>query len=268
MTSPPLITRLFSLDGRAALVTGASSGIGRAIAVAYAEAGAVVALNGTREEGLAETARLIAEVGGRSVSLPAELSEVERCRRLVADAHAALGRLDILVNCAGMNRRKPIVEVTEEDWDTIQAVNLKSAFFLSQAAHPLMAAQGGGKIVNIGSMTSSLGIGTVAVYGTTKAALAQLTKSMAVEWARDNIQVNCLAPGWIVTPLTEKGLFGDPIKKRWIIQRIPAGRPGTPDDLTGTAVFLAAPASDYLTGQLISVEGGFLAGGTWQHDVE
>jgi NAD(P)-dependent dehydrogenase (short-subunit alcohol dehydrogenase family) len=126
-----------------------------------------------------------------------------------------------------------------------------------------MREQGGGKIVNIGSMTSYVGIGNVAVYGMTKSALAQLTKTLAVEWAKDNIQVNCLAPGFIKTPLTAERVFGNPQIASWILQRIPARRPGTPEDMVGLALLLSSPASDYLTGHLIAVDGGFLAGGSW-----
>ncbi|MCA1595782.1 MAG: SDR family oxidoreductase [Chloroflexi bacterium] len=225
MTTSSIVQRLFGLEGKAALVTGASGGIGRALALGLAEAGAAIGIH------------------GRS-------------------------RLDVLVNCAGMNRRKPIKDATVDDFNTIIAANLRSVYFLSQAAYPMMKKQGGGKIVNIGSLTSTMGLGGVSVYGMTKAAMAQLTRTMAVEWARDNIQVNCLAPGFIVTPLTEAGLFGDDHRRRWILDRIPAGRPGGPDDLVGTALFMASAASDYLTGQLISVDGGFLAGGSWLKEDE
>ena len=145
-------------------------------------------------------------------------------------------------------------------------VNLRSAFILCQEAHPVMKSQGGGKIVNVGSLTSLIGVGNVAVYGMTKAALAQLTKTLAVEWAKDNIQVNCLAPGFIKTPLTAKGQWADPHISQWILQRVPARRPGTPEDLIGTALLLCSPASDFVTGQVIAVDGGFLAGASWTKD--
>ncbi|HZP83968.1 MAG TPA: glucose 1-dehydrogenase [Chthonomonadaceae bacterium] len=264
--SPTLFHRLFSLEGRAALITGASGGIGRALAVALAEAGAIVGLHGTNRSRLEETQQHVEEAGGQAVALPAELSDVDACRRLIAEAHAQLGRLDILVNCAGMNRRQPIAEVQPETFDTIVAVNLRSAYFLSQAAHPIMRAQGGGKILNIGSMNSHVGLGHLSVYGITKSALMQLTKTMAVEWARDNIQVNCLAPGFIMTPLTAGPLWGDPHKKAWLLARIPARRPGTPEDLVGAALLLVSDASAYITGHTLNVDGGFLAGGTWDAD--
>jgi NAD(P)-dependent dehydrogenase (short-subunit alcohol dehydrogenase family) len=257
---------LFSLEGRTALVTGASGGIGRALALGLAEAGAAVALHGTRREALEAVHAEIEAGGGRSVVTSADLQSTAANRDLVATVHRELGRLDVLVNCAGMNRRRPIAEVTEDDFETIVAVNLRSPFFLSQAAYPLMRDQGGGKIINIGSITSSIGLGRVSVYGATKGALAQLTQTMAIEWAKDNIQVNCLAPGFIRTPLTDKSVWQDPHASRWLLDRIPARRAGTPDDMVGTTLFLASAASDYLTGQMITVDGGFLAGGSWFRD--
>jgi 2-deoxy-D-gluconate 3-dehydrogenase len=259
-----ILCQLFSLEGKGALVTGASGGIGGAIAEALASAGAMVALSGTDAARLEETRRRIEEDGGRAVVVPADLRSVAACRRLAQESHEALGgRLDILFNNAGTNRRKALVDFTEDDFAFLMDVNLRSAFVLSQAVYPLMRAQGGGKVINIGSMTSFLGIGTVGVYGMTKAALAQLTKTMAVEWAPDNIQVNCLAPGFIHTPLTAAGLFGDPKRRAWIEARTPMRRPGTPDDLLGAALLLAGPASDYITGHVLAVDGGFLAGGSW-----
>jgi gluconate 5-dehydrogenase len=262
------LSRLFSLRGKTALVTGASGGIGKALAVAFAEAGATVALHGTRVMQLEHVRNEIQDREGRATVIPADLSTVEACRSLVAETEASLGRLDVLVNCAGMNRRKPIREVTEDDFDTIMAVNLRSAYFLSQAAYPIMRAQGGGKIINVGSVNSLSGVGGVSVYGASKAGLSQLTKTQALEWAKDNIQVNCLAPGFIMTPLTEKGLWGDEHRHRWLLDRIPARRPGTPEDLVGTALLMASEASAYMTGQTVVVDGGYLAGGSWLRDDE
>lgn len=253
---------LFGLEGKVALVTGASGGIGSGIAKAYAAAGATVILNGTRREKLEA---LAAEIEGKTVIMPADLSTPDACRALIEEIDATLGRLDILVNNAGINRRKPAADFTEDDYRTILSVNLDGVFFLSQAAYPLIKKGGGGKIIQIGSMTSYIGLGNVAVYGMTKSAIAQLAKTLAVEWAKDNIQVNCLAPGFIVTPLTEAGMFSDQKKVNWLMQRIPAHRPGTPADLVGTALLMASPASDYLTGQVIAVDGGFLAGGSWDN---
>lgn len=257
---------LFSLTGRTVLVTGAGGGIGRALALGMAGAGARVGIHDVAPERLEETQRAVIAAEGQAVPLLAELGEVESCRRLIRDAHTALGRLDVLVNCAGMNRRAPIAAVTEEDYEAIMAVNLRSIFFLSQAAHPIMRQQGGGKIINIGSLSAFLALGTVSVYGMTKGAVAQLTRTMAVEWAKDNIQVNCVAPGFMLTPLTETSLWGDEKKRRWLLGRIPMRRPGRPDELVGTALLLASQASSYLTGQTITVDGGVLAGGSWEEE--
>jgi gluconate 5-dehydrogenase len=257
------IEQLFSLRGKAALVTGASGGIGRALAVGLAGAGAAVALSGRDLEDLEITRAEIEARGGRCVVLPADVREVETCRALVADAAGALGGFQILVNCAGINRRKPVEEVTTEDFDTVMAVNLRSVYFLCQAAFPVMRDAGGGKIIQIGSVTSFVGLAAVSVYGATKAAIAQLTKTLAVEWACHNIQVNCLVPGFIMTPLTEQGLWGNPRRSAWLLDRIPARRPGEPRDLVGAVLLLASPASDYMTGQTVTVDGGFLAGSPW-----
>ena len=258
--------RLFSLAGKTALVTGASGGIGRALAVALAEAGATVALHGRKTQELDETRRQVEAAGGKAFPFAADLKEVEPNRKLVDDVRRATGRLDVLVNCAGMNRRAPLAEATSDDFDTIMAVNLRSAFLLCQAAHPIMKSQGGGKIVNIGSLTSLWGVGGVGVYGMSKMGIASLTRTLAAEWARDNIQVNCLAPGFIMTPLTAQGLWGHPVRRKWILDRVPARRPGTPQDLIGTTLLMASPASDFMTGQVIAVDGGFLAGGWWEPD--
>jgi NAD(P)-dependent dehydrogenase (short-subunit alcohol dehydrogenase family) len=264
--APSILDRLFALHGKCALVTGGSGGIGRALAVALAEAGAAVAVHGRDEQDLAETRRQIEVAGGRAIVLRAELADVEACRKLVADTVKHLGRLDVLVNCAGANRRRPLAEATADDFDFLMAVNLRSAFLLCQEARSVMKARGGGKIINIGSLTTTWGVGGVGVYGMTKSALGHLTRTLAVEWSRDNIQVNCLAPGFIMTPLTEKGLWGDEGRRKWILDRVPARRPGQPEDLIGTTLLLASSASDFLTGQIITVDGGFLAGGWWEPD--
>ena len=257
---------MFTLEGKKALITGASGGIGSALAEAFAEAGAAVALNGTRREALETVHATITAAGGVATVLPASLDAVESCGKLVADTADALGGLDILIPCAGINRRKRVEEVTEDDYDAIMLVNLKSVFFLCQAAQPLMKAAGGGKILTIGSMTSYRGIGMLSVYGMTKAATAQLTQTMAVEWARDNIQVNCLAPGFIETPLTAEGIFGNPQRRQWVMDRVPAKRPGYPSDLTGAALFLCSDAANFVTGQSLAVDGGFLTGGSWEKE--
>ncbi|MBD3180819.1 glucose 1-dehydrogenase [Candidatus Poribacteria bacterium] len=261
----PILQKLFSLEGKSALVTGASSGIGQALAIGLTGAGAEAAINGRNQERLEETRSIIESNGGRAVALPADLRKVETCRKLVADANKVLGKIDILINCAGMNRRKPITEATEDDFDTIVAVNLRSIYFLSQAVYPIMCKQGGGKIVNIGSINIFYGLDTVSVYGLSKGGVGQLTKVMAVEWAKDNIQVNCVTPGFIRTPLTEH-LWRDDEKAPWFRKRIRARRPGTPEELVGVTIMLSSNASSYITGENITVDGGFLAGGSWFTD--
>lgn len=260
---PAFLARHFGLDGCVALVTGASGGIGRAIAGGVAAAGAAVAVTGRDARALGEVCRDLERAGRDAAMIVADLCDVSACDDVVARTVDAFGRLDVLINCAGANQRTPISAVGPEEYDAIMAVNLRAAFFVSQAAFRVMSANGGGKIIHIGSLTCSVGLAEVGVYGASKAALAQLTKTMAVEWAAHNIQVNCLAPGFIRTALTEEALWGDDEKRRWMLERIPARRPGLPDDLVGLALLLAAPASRYLTGQTITVDGGFLAGSPW-----
>jgi NAD(P)-dependent dehydrogenase (short-subunit alcohol dehydrogenase family) len=254
---------LFNLAGKTALVTGSSSGIGQAQAVVLAEAGAIVGVHGTQDEKIAETLRQIETAGGKGVALPGALGEVSACQDLIGRAAQEMGGLDILINCAGTSRRKPILEFTEAEYDHLMNLNLKSVFFLSQAAAPLMRERGGGKILNIGSLTTFRGLGMLSVYGATKAAIGLLTQTMAVEWAEYNIQVNCLAPGFIETPLTAQGLFADPHRRQWIMDRVPAKRPGYPADLVGATLFFCSAASDFTTGQTLAVDGGFLTGGSW-----
>jgi NAD(P)-dependent dehydrogenase (short-subunit alcohol dehydrogenase family) len=253
---------LFSLAGRVALVTGASGDIGAALAEGLAAAGASVALSGRDAAQLeALRARIVAD-GGAATVFPADLAEHHAAAALAESVASELGRLDVLVNCAGMNRRQPATDVTAANYDLIMDVNLRAAFFLCQAAQPHMARAGGGKIINIGSLTVATGLADVSVYGMSKSALAQLTKTLAVEWAPHNIQVNCLSPGFIATELTEP-LFANERRRGWILDRLPNKRPGRPADLIGMAVFLATPASDYMTGQTVFVDGGFTAGSQW-----
>jgi 2-deoxy-D-gluconate 3-dehydrogenase len=266
MANHSILEQLFSLQGKTALITGATGGIGEALAIGFAQAGATVGINGRSAEKVNATCHTITAAGDAAIPFVADLTTVAACRQLVAAANAALGRIDILINCAGMNRRKPAAEVTEEDWTTILDVNLRSAYFLSQAVQPIMAAQGGGKIINIGSVTNTYGLDGVTVYGATKAGLAQVTRTMAIEWAPENIQVNMIAPGFIQTPLTEAGLFQNERRRRWLEARTPMRRPGQPQDLLGAALLLAAPASDYMTGTTVTVDGGFLIGGSWDKD--
>ncbi|HEY8601528.1 MAG TPA: glucose 1-dehydrogenase [Thermomicrobiales bacterium] len=253
---------LFSLDGRVALVTGASSGIGRELATGLALAGATVAISGRSVERLEETKHQIVAAGGKAEAFPAEAGDFDAIKPLIDAVVARFGRLDIVLPAAGMNQRQPVREVERATYDRLMEVNLRAPYFLAQAALPHLIAAGGGKVIHIGSLTTSWGIGNLSVYGMTKSAIGQLTRASAVEWAAHNIQVNAICPGWIETPLT-KPLWADPQRRTWILDRVPAGRPGKPGDLVGMAVYLASRASDFTTGQTFYVDGGFTAGGQW-----
>jgi 2-dehydro-3-deoxy-D-gluconate 5-dehydrogenase len=246
----------FDLSGQAALVTGANTGIGQAIAVALAEAGADVAVAGRSEPG--DTLEQIAATGRKALSIAADLSTIESVGRIVEEALAGLGRIDILVNNAGIIRRNDLEAFTEEDWDAVVDTNLKTLFFLSQAAARHMAERGSGKIVNIASLLSFQGGIRVPSYTAAKSGVAGLTKAMANELAPKGVQVNAIAPGYIATNNTA-ALQADATRNRQILERIPTGRWGRPEDIAGAAVFLASPASDYVTGQVLAVDGGWLA---------
>lgn len=254
---------LFGLDGQVALVTGASGGIGRELAHGLAMAGATVVLNGRDAPRLEAVAAEIARAGGAATPMPGDLGDVDAIAPLVEGALAAHGRVDVLVNCLGMNKREPIAEVAPETYDRIMDVNLKSVFFLSRAVAGHMARQGGGRIVHIGSVNAAIGLHSVGVYGLSKAALVQTTKVMAIEWAEHGIRVNCLCPGFIETELTRVGLWGNERRRAWIMDRLCVKRPGQTRDLVGLCLYLASPAADYTTGQAFYVDGGFLAGSPW-----
>ena len=250
------VTISFDLSGKAALVTGANTGIGQAIAVALAGAGADVALAGRSEP--TDTLAQIAATGRKAASIAADLSSIEPVQRVIDETLDALGRIDILVNNAGIIRRDDLLEFSEEDWDAVLDTNLKTLFFLSQAAARSMTTRGSGKIINIASLLSFQGGIRVPSYTAAKSGVAGLTKAMANELAPKGVQVNAIAPGYIATNNTA-ALQGDETRNRQILERIPTGRWGRPEDIAGAAVFLASPASDYVTGQVLAVDGGWLA---------
>ena len=247
---------LFDLTGRAAVVTGAGRGLGAAIAVGLAAAGADVALvtNRTPAE---ETKSKIEALGRKAVALTADVSDRAALPGLIDETLGALGRIDVLVNNAGIIRRTPAAEHSYEDWQAVLDVNLNSVFVLSQLAGRAMIEQGSGKIVNIASMLSFQGGINVPGYTASKHAVAGLTKALANEWASKNVQVNAIAPGYMSTDNTE-ALRNDPVRSRQILERIPAGRWGTDQDLVGPAVMLASRASDYMNGHVLCVDGGWM----------
>lgn len=253
-----MILDSFKLDGKIALVTGSATGIGRSIAIALAEAGADVASHCRNAGDADETVAAIKKLARRSISVDGDMADKETPKRVVADVVAEFGRIDILINNAGMIRRAPAVDFSEEDWAAVIEVNLSSIFRMSQAAGRHMIEQGSGKIVNIASLLSFQGGITVPAYTASKSGVAGLTKALANEWARLNINVNAIAPGYMATKNTAP-LQADETRNRQILERIPAGRWGTPDDLTGSAVFLTSKASDYLHGLILVVDGGWMA---------
>lgn len=247
---------LFDLTGKIALVTGAGRGLGQTIAAGLAEAGADVALV-TNRTPADETKRRIESFGRRAIVLQADVGDRSALPGLIDRTVESFGRLDILVNNAGIIRRTPAAEHAYEDWQEVLDVNLNSVFTLSQLAGRLMIEQGSGKILNIASMLSFQGGINVPGYTASKHAVAGLTKALANEWAPKGVQVNAIAPGYMSTDNTE-ALRGDPVRSRQILERIPAGRWGTDRDLVGAAVFLASAASDYVSGHVLCVDGGWM----------
>lgn len=247
---------LFNLSGKTAIVTGANTGIGQGIAVALSQAGAAVVAVG--RSSMAATEALIAPDNAGFHAVWADLSSIEPAERIMEEARTTFGEVDILVNNAGIIRRREAVEFTEEDWDDVLDVNLKSVFFLAQAAARCMLPRGRGKIINIASMLSFQGGVRVASYTASKSGVAGLTKLLACEWAGSGINVNAIAPGYFSTNNTE-ALRADEKRNTDILARIPAGRWGQPSDLGGAAVFLASSASDYVHGTVLAVDGGWLA---------
>ena len=249
------ILDLFRLDGRVALVTGAASGLGAAIATAFAQAGAQVAVHGNRRAAT-DTA---AAIGESSAAFQADLGDTAGAEKLFSEVKQRFGRVDILVNNAGTIHRDAAEDFKLEDWQRVLQVNLTSVFQLSQlVGRDLLTRKAGGKIINIASLLSFQGGIRVPAYAASKGGVAQLTKALANEWAAHDIQVNAIAPGYFATTNTE-ALQADPVRNQQILERIPAGRWGSPQDLSGAALYLASTASNYVTGTVLTVDGGWMS---------
>ena len=246
----------FGLRGKVALVTGSSQGLGKAMARALAQSGADVIINGRDPAKLAPVAAEISALGAKATAIAADLGNRAEVQRLLDQAIAWQGHLDILVNNAGIIKRTPAVEHTDADWDLVLDVNLTGVFTACRAAGKHMLARGSGKIINIASLLTFFGGVTVPGYAASKGAVGQLTKALSNEWAGKGVQVNAIAPGYMRTDNTA-ALQADPVRSKEILGRIPANRWGEPGDLEGAIVFLASPASDYLSGHVLAVDGGW-----------
>jgi 2-dehydro-3-deoxy-D-gluconate 5-dehydrogenase len=249
--------RLFDLTGRVAIVTGGNGGIGLGMAKGMAQAGASLVVAARDEAKNGEAVRELEGLGAKAIAVRVDVTDEASCRAMVRSALDRFGHLDVLVNNAGTNIRKQPETYTLEEWRLILDTNLTSAFMCSQAAYPAMQQAGGGKIVMIGSMMSLFGASFTSAYAATKGGIVQLAKALACAWAKDNIQVNAVLPGWIDSALTRRARRDIAGLEERVTARTPAGRWGTPDDFAGIAVFLASPASDFVTGAAITVDGGY-----------
>jgi 2-dehydro-3-deoxy-D-gluconate 5-dehydrogenase len=248
--------KLFDLSGMTAIVTGASTGLGRGISLGLAEAGAdIVLVDYVSSSGTAEEVQAF---GRKTVIIEENLAKIEPIQYIVDTAVKTFGKVDILVNNAGIIRRTPAIDFSERDWDEVMAINAKTVFFFCQAAARDMMKRKYGKIINIASLLAFQGGITVPSYSASKGAVAQITKALANEWAQSGITINAIAPGYMATNNT-KALRADPVRSKAILDRIPTGRWGVPDDIKGAAVFLASRASEYVNGHVLVVDGGWMA---------
>ena len=259
--SPNPTNELFGLTGKVAVVTGTSRGLGQIFARALAKAGADLVLTSRHRDHLLPFEKEMTALGRRVISLELDVRDYASIQKMAADAEAAFGHLDILVNNAGCNVRKPALDVTWDDWNLILDTNLRGSFFVAQAVARGMIARGYGRIINVGSVTSVSGFAGLGPYGASRGGIKQLTMSLADDWGRYGITVNCLAPGWFRTE-QNKILYEDKEWVAYISDRIPVKRPGQPNDLESAVVFLAAESSRYITGQTLLVDGGISTGAT------
>lgn len=250
---------LFDLTGKVAIVVGGSRGLGKGMAVALADAGATVVIASRGREALeAAAAEIERETGGKCLAIPLDVTSLTGIRTFVAEVDQKLGRIDVLINCAGVNIRKSALEFEESDWDQVTDTQLKYVFFMTQAVGAIMVERGiKGRIINIGSLSSALGLKNMVAYCASKGAIVQLTKALANEWAQYGICVNAIGPGYYFTEMTKPLLDNPEVMKKYQ-ERIPMGRLGLPDDLATTAVYLSSDASGYVTGQIVYVDGGWL----------
>ncbi len=249
--------KLFDLTGKVAIITGGNGGIGLGMAKGLAQAGASIAVVGRNETKNAKAVRNIKALGVDAIAVEADVCDSEAVDTMIATVVDQWGAINILVNNAGINIRKRPEDLSEDEWRSVLDTNLTSAFICSKACYPEMKKAGGGKILNNGSMLSLFGSPWGSAYGSSKGGIMQMTRSHATAWAADNIQVNCYLPGWINTDLTVKARKDVPGLHEKVLARTPAGRWGEPDDLAGLAVYLSSPASDFLTGTAIPIDGGF-----------
>jgi NAD(P)-dependent dehydrogenase (short-subunit alcohol dehydrogenase family) len=250
---------MFDLSGKVALVTGGGRGLGRGMALALAEAGADVVVTSRNEAELDESVRQLGAYAGDPLAVPADLSTPAGPEQVVAAVGEQRGPIDVMVHAAGLQVRKPALELSLEEWDRVQSVHLRAAFSLSQTIGRDMIDRGsGGSIILVSSLTANIGIRNTSAYGAAKSGIEGLMRTLATEWATHGVRVNAVTPGFFHTELTD-AMFQDEQRREWMLGRIPMGRAGTPEDLAGAAVFLASDASAYVTGQAIAVDGGWLA---------
>ncbi|PYN97548.1 MAG: 2-deoxy-D-gluconate 3-dehydrogenase [Candidatus Rokuibacteriota bacterium] len=255
MTAPP------ALAGKVAIVTGGSRGLGRSIAIALATAGADVAVAARSKADLEETAGLVERAGRRAIAVPTDVTSYAEVERLIEATRSAFGRLDVLVNNSGVAKVQPLVEWRPDDWRAVVDVNLGGVFNGCRAAAPYFIAQRAGKVINISSMLAAVGLSGYTIYSATKGAIIAFTRTLGVEWARHNVQVNAIAPGWFATDMSAPA-FGpeNPKVAERLLRDIPARRTGRPDEIGPLAVYLASSASDFMTGQTLFLDGGHTAG--------